>query len=148
MMEVSQAANRLKQLLAESGFHMDHPDPRQGWEVFKQFANEPVNCADDTLHCEISTSERSGTERCYFVLSRRFEINDEEKFYDHLEIVRLIFVADPTEAVRQYRMSLSTVGYRSLDAYFVAVESLPAFQVVAADISWQCEVKAWTAGAT
>ena len=147
-MEVSQAANRLKQLLAESGFDMDHPHPRQGWEVFKQFANEPVNCADDTLHCEISVSEQTGTEQCYLVLSRRFEINDEEKFYDRLEIVRLIFVANPTEAVRQYRMSLSTGGYRSLEAYFVAVESLPAFQVVVADISWQCEVKAWTSRAT
>jgi hypothetical protein len=43
MMEVSQAANRLKQLLAERGFDMDHPRPRLGWDVFKQFANEPGN---------------------------------------------------------------------------------------------------------
>src|SRR5438552_18488214 len=105
MMEVSQAADRLKQLLVERGFDMDHPQPRQAWEVFKQFANEPANCADDTLHCEISVSEKTGTEQCYLVLSRRFEINDEEKFYDHLEITRLIFVTNPIEAVRQYPIS-------------------------------------------
>ena len=69
---------------------------------------------------------------------------EDPKFYDHLEIIRLIFVTNPIEAVRQYPMSLSAVGYRSLEAYFAAVENLPAFRVVVADISWQCEITAWT----
>ena len=146
-LDISQIANRLNQLLVESSFEFAYPDPSLGWKVFKQFANEPVNCAEDSLHCSFGISTQKGTERYQVVFSRQFEINDDEKFYDHLEVVRLIFVANPTDALRQCHASLSTVGFRSLESFFTAFENLPAFQVMAIDTVWQCEVKTWRTGA-
>jgi len=146
-LDVSQAGNRFKQLLIESGFDFTHPDASLGWKVFKHFANEPVNCADDSLHCLFGRSAQTDIEKYNIVFSRQFEINDEEKFYDHLEVVRLIFSADATDTLIQYHASLSTVGFRSFEAFFTALENLPAFQVIATATAWQCEIKTWRTGA-
>ena len=142
-MKVSQAENRLTQLLKENGFDINHPDPRLGWEAFKQFVREPVKCAEDTIAFQMGVNQRTGIEQCYFDFVRRFEINDEEKYYDHMEHVHLLFLANPTDELRRYQTCLSNVSRRfpTLEAFFAAVESLPAFRAGVAHSPWRCRVE-------
>jgi hypothetical protein len=51
-MDVNDAADRLRQLLADAGFNPDRPDPITAWAAFKRFAAEPM----DVQSCGVEAS--------------------------------------------------------------------------------------------
>ena len=133
---------RLQVMLASNGFAMDDADPRVAWEVFKQFVRERVECADDTVSVHAGRVLHADGEQALLRLGRRFEINDEEKYYDRLEIVTLVFRSNPHNALEG--VTLSTVGFRTLEKYFAAVESEAAFQAAVAHRPWTCAIEFWS----
>src|SRR5258706_16338912 len=98
-------------MLASDSFSMENADPLRAWEGFKQFVREPVECADDTVSVHVGRVRQADAEQAVLRLSRRFEINDEEKFYDHLEIVSLVFRADTHHVLGAQAVAVSTTSF-------------------------------------
>ena len=139
-MYISEAEDRLKQLLAESGFGTDSPHLQPGWEAFKRFIREPIRRCTEVVTVETGVDTRTGVEASYVRLSRLCEVNDEEKYYDHMEILGFLFLASPFDTLCEHPFSLSDIRFPSVEAFFTAVEQLPVFQAALAHAPWQCRV--------
>lgn len=139
-MRVEQAQDRLQQLLAQSGFDLEKPDPRLGWQTFKQFVQEPVEEADDGVLFQIGVYDFTGVEQCHFDFVRQFSLNDDNGEYDHMEQLHLEVLCDPTERLRQFGTNRWDFGFSSIDAFFAEVESIEAFQAAIEHSPWRCEV--------
>ena len=142
-MRIDETKQRLQQMVEAGGLCQQEASLTLGWSIFKQFAVQTVRCADDTLSVYIGPDPRGG-EQLVARFERRFEINDEEKYYDHSEAVSLQFTAPPGESLRGQSFSLSTAAFRKFESYFAAVEGMAVFQAAAALQGWTCSVKEWT----
>ena len=142
-MEVNQAEDRLRQLLAESGFDFNNPNPMLGWQVFKQFVQEPVAVADDGVLFQLGVYEFTGSEQCHFDFTRQFSVDDEKGEYDHMEQLSFLFLCDPTEKLRQIETNRWAYDFPALEAFFAEVEGMEAFQMAMAQDKWHCRVSQW-----
>ena len=140
-MEVGQTKQRLEQLVEAAGLRQKGAGLSLAWSIFKQFAVEPVKCADDTLSVYIGPDPRGGSEQFVMRFERRFEINDDEKYFDHAEAVSLLFTTESAESLRGRRFSLSTVGFRAFEPFFAVVEGTEEFQAAAVHPWWECAVE-------
>jgi len=119
MIQVNETRQRLQQLVEANGLTQEEASFSLGWEIFKQFALEPVKCAQDELFIYIGPDPLGGQQ---FVarLGQDFEVNDEEKYFDHSESVSLLFTTEPSESLDKHRLSLSTrMGFRAFEPFFV-----------------------------
>jgi hypothetical protein len=147
MIQVKETKQRLQQLVEASGLSEEEASFSLGWETFKQFALEPVKCAQDELFIYIGPDRLRG-EQFIARLGRDFEVNDYEKYFDHSESVSLLFTTEPSEALDGYRFSLSTrMGFTAFEPFFVKVEGEAAFRAAAAHPSWRYSIKVWTPNA-
>ncbi|HEX8236515.1 MAG TPA: hypothetical protein VF600_11200 [Abditibacteriaceae bacterium] len=126
-------------MLHEAGVDMKHPRVHQVWDVFKQFAQLPVECAAE--HCVQSFLFESG---CYgfadgaFTLhfSRNFHIGDQGAAWT--EMLDCDFTFDPNRELQNVNVYMEKVAAdymnssRTLAAFIEAVESETAlWQVIA-----------------
>lgn len=143
MLQVNETMLRLRQLVDINGLSQENADFSLGWNIFKQFALEPVKCAQDELFIYIGPDPLGG-EQFVARLGRDFEVNDDEKYFDYSESVSLLFTTKPDESLVRHHLSLSTrMGFRAFEPFFLKVEGETAFQAAAAHRSWRCSVKAW-----
>src|SRR5262245_25733330 len=79
-MRVDEYETALRCHLLDAGFDFDRPDPTLAWEVFKNFAAEPVECHDSYLFWEAADG--------YFDFVREFEHSTERDavWYEQLTI--------------------------------------------------------------
>lgn len=142
-MEVDQAENRLRQLLSVSSFDFDAPNPMLGWQVFKDFVQEPVVTFDDGVLFQAGVYEFTGSEQFHFDFTRQFSIHDAKDEYDHMEQLSLLFLCDPNEKLRQIKTNRWAYDFPSLEAFFAEVESMDAFQSAMTINQWRCRVSQW-----
>jgi hypothetical protein len=70
--DVNDAADRLRQLLADAGFNSDRPDPTTAWAAFKRFAAEPVDAQTTELWFETGDGDPASDSPAYFDFVRMF----------------------------------------------------------------------------
>ena len=141
-MVITEAEDRLNQLLTENSFRTDTLALSVGWEAFKRFAREPIESSTSVIEVQIGVDTRTGSEASFVCCYRICEVNDEEKYYDHMETLGLMFLATPSAEIRMHATSLFSAHKRfpTLEDYFTAVENLPAFQAALAHSPWQCRL--------
>ena len=139
-MKPSQAKTKLKRILNEVGFSLDHPNPALAWEGFKQFSREEVTCANDGFLFEAGCYDFPGELLFYLDFTRQFTIEDETGEYDHMEQVRITFSRQPTLELETLEASMWADDFIDLPAFFAAVEGTRAFQVAITYPDWQCEI--------
>lgn len=128
-MQVHEAEARLKQLLNAAGGDARRPNPLDAWRVFKQFAAEPVDCAEDGLLFQCGVYDFSGAKRFHFDLVRQFTVADEHGDYDHMEQLHCEFTCAPTPALRKCKAGVWREEFDDdTDQFFAAVENMPEFQ--------------------
>lgn len=142
-MEVRETRSRLRELLAKSGFQYDPADPGLGWKIFKAFLQEPVQCADDSGAVSVRFINASDGKNISLKLQRAFEIIDSEKYFVTTVSLALDFRTQVDDLNTVRTMSLSTVGFRRIDAFVAAVDSDPVFQATLLRSPWTCALTAW-----
>ncbi len=114
-------------MLAQAGVDRAQPDVPKTWAVFKAFARLPVACAEDDLLVECGTPlDESGPFRLSF--KRQFVI-EKGSGYDHMEQLVCQFTYERHQELEDLHLSLWSMGFATLDAYFAHIEGLLAFQV-------------------
>lgn len=140
-MKPEDAEPLFRQMLTDAGFDFAAPSPSVAWQVFKTFAENPVDCAGDGLLFECGVYSFTGEPLFHFGFCRQFEI-EEDGEYDHMEQLHCRFTCQPTEELQLLESNLWAEGFNSLERYFEAVESLPEFQTgIKHATTWQCEVE-------
>src|ERR1051325_5879446 len=118
VIQLKETRQRLQQLAEINGLNQTEASFSLGWEIFKQFALEPVKCAQDELFIYIGPDPLGG-EQFIARLGRDFEINDDEKYFAHSESVSLLSTTEPSKSLDGYRLSLSTrMGFRAFEPFF------------------------------
>jgi hypothetical protein len=147
-MRVRDCKVTLRRLLKQSEFDFSNPNPRQAWEAFKLFAQEPVQAgrgyrlAGDILlfQCGFMTIYDLKTamlpaigDEYHLDLVRQFTMNDRAGDYSHMEQLHCQFARSPNDELRAahttHGIYLWSDDFPSLEAFFAAVETLNEFQV-------------------
>ena len=70
----------------------------------------------------------------------QFEIRDAEGEYDHLEQLHCELTCPPTDALEDAQANLWSFDYPTADAFFSAVEDVPAFQLAIGQTGYSISV--------
>lgn len=135
-----EAEGRLNEMLAAAGFSFEAPDPKLGWNVFKRFCAVAVHDVEDGVLWQIGCYDFTGEMRCHLDFVRQFSF-DEDGEYDHMEQLHLEFTSQPTAVLRSLERNAWAFDHASLDAFFVAVESLPEFRTALDHTEWLVNVR-------
>lgn len=134
-MKPSAAEGELKKMLLRAGFDFDSPDPKLGWNVFKEFCARPVEEVDNDFLWQMGCYDFTGERLCYLDFVRQFSFSEDGE-YSHMEQLHLEFTATPTEVLLPLERNEWAFGYPSLSDYFKKVESFPEFQMALKHNSW------------
>jgi hypothetical protein len=134
--DVDEAANRLRHLLADAGFGPVCPDLAIGWAAFQRFAAEPVDVQTTELWFEAADAEPACLD---FV---RMFMNYPDDGAEWGEHVTARFTAPPGVHLELGRSgTVHAADVADLPAWFVAVEASPAFRAGLGVAGWTCEVR-------
>jgi hypothetical protein len=141
---VEEAAGHLRQMLLDTGFRFDRPDPALAWEVFKRFVLVPVESAGGRA-CEEVWFEACGGRPAedwsgYFDFVRQF-LQDTEGGAEFHEQITVHFTCEATAQVAIPAGSSVGVDLAELPEAWSAVESSPAFQAGLKFAGWLFEVR-------
>ena len=139
-MAPADAQNQLKAMLLAGGFRFEAPDPSVGWSVFKRFAAVPVDGVEDGILWQVGCYDFTGQKLCYLDFVRQFSFSENGE-YDHMEQLHLEFTCAPTPVLSRLERNEWAFDYRSLDAYFSAIESFPEFQGALKTPSWKVALR-------
>ena len=120
---------RLIALLHQLG--VDHP-PVSGadaWCAFKSFGREVFGPQSIGLLFQVGTYDFTGKPLFYFDAVCQFEITAPDGEHDHFEQLHCELTCPPDRATSNLEASLWSFDHPTADAFFAAVEALPAFQV-------------------
>jgi hypothetical protein len=136
-MKTAEAADRIRQLLADAGITEQPPTPTEMWSVFKRFAREPVDCTDEYLLFQVGDSDVSGDSYLDFCRGYRLADQDGHGWWEqtHAEFgVRL------PHKLGYEQTDLFSSDLPSLDAFFAQVESMAEFQAGCQFRGWQFDI--------
>jgi hypothetical protein len=138
--DVDEAADRLRQLLADAGFDPDRPDAVVAWAVFKRFAVEPVDVATTELWFEAGDGDPATDSPAYFDFVRMF-MHDPDDGAEWGEQITAHFTAPPNVRLGLRGRSVQAADVAELAPWFAAVEASPAFQTGVGFAGWSFEVR-------
>ena len=130
-MPVTPQAERLATLVQQhsAGGHL--PIGLGAWSAFKAYGREVFAQQGVGLLFQLGTYEFTGEPLFYFDPVCQFEITDSDGEHDHFEQLHCEMTCAPDEALSGIEASLWSFDYPTADAFFAAVESLPAFHAAA-----------------
>ena len=134
----NEARKRLTDLLSAQGFDRAKPDLLQGWRVFQQFAQEPVDCGRDCIFIDYRIIVYRGESNAVLSFVRQFSDDFENGFWIHFEQLHFDLIHTPVESLPRLPMTLSKYDTESFADYFEAVEKSEAFQKVLPLTDWAC----------
>jgi hypothetical protein len=123
--DVDEAADRLRQLLANAGFDPDRPDPAVAWSGFKRFTAEPVDVQTTELWFEAGDGDLSTDSPAYFDCVRMF-MHYPDEGAEWGEQITAHFTAPPSVHLRLGRGAVHAEVVTDLPAWFRAVEASSA----------------------
>lgn len=140
-MDVDEAADRLRQLLAVAGFDPDRPDPAVAWTAFKRFAAEPVDVQTTELWFEAADGDPATDSPAYFDFVRMF-MHYPDDGAEWGEQVTAHFTAPPDARPGLGRgRSVHAENVSALEPWFAAVEASPAFKTGCGFAGWSFGVR-------
>jgi hypothetical protein len=89
---------------------------------------------------QVGTFDFTGRPLFYFDPVCQFEFTDPNGDHDHFEQLHCELTCSPDESLRGVEASLWSFGYPTADAFFAAVEALPAFQAAARRLDYNLSV--------
>jgi hypothetical protein len=138
--DVDEAAEHLRQLLADAGFDPEHPDPAVGWAVFKRFAAEPVDVQTTELWFEADDGDPTEDFPAYFDFVRMFmHYPDDEAEWG--EQITAHFTAPPSVRLGLRQRSVHAEDISDLSPWFAAVEASSAFKAGVGFAGWSFEIR-------
>jgi hypothetical protein len=120
--DVNDAADRLRQLLADAGFNLDRPDPITAWAAFKRFAAEPVDAQTTELWFEAGNGDPASDSPAYF------------------DFVRM-FMHDPDVRLGLRGRSIQSEDVSDMPPWFATIEALLAFKAGVEFDGWSFEIR-------
>src|SRR5262249_24617214 len=126
-MDVDEAAERLRQLLADEGFDPDRPGPAAAWAAFKRVAAEPGEIATTELWFEAGDGHPEADSPAYFDFVRMFTHYPDDGA-EWAELITAHFSAPPGTRLGLRGRSVQAVDVADLSPWFAAVEASPAFR--------------------
>lgn len=129
-MEVSNTphAKRLAALLKQHDVDDRLASGRAAWSAFKAYGREVFDSQEVGLLLQIGTYDFTGAPLFYFDPVCQFEITLADGTHDHFEQLHCELTCPPVSELEGIETSLWSFGYPTADAFFAAVEALPAFQ--------------------
>ena len=134
-MHVKEADKLLKQQLKDAGVNTKTPQTKAVWEVFKRFAEIPVEGAErdeDMLFFQCGLYTFTGRPLFYFDFVRQFAIPHSEAEDDHLEQLHCELTFEPHDELNILKTSLWSNESEAPSAFFERVQGLREFQSVVA----------------
>ena len=126
-MKVKEALPKLNEMLKEASVDLKHPNPQKSWEIFKEFARLPVDCASNGLLFECGVYDFTGKRMFYFEFVRQFTVEKRGDF-DHMEQLNIEFQFVPTSEIQDLKTHKWSFDFNSPDEFFRFVESLKEFR--------------------
>ena len=134
-------AKRLKSLLQEHGVVDDQASGFAAWSAFKQYGREVFGPGGIGLLFQVGIHDFTGEPLFYFDPVCQFEVSGTDGEHDHFEQLHCELTCPPTESLNGIEATLWSFGYQTADAFFAAVEALPAFQVAVQQTSYAVSVE-------
>jgi hypothetical protein len=138
--DVDEAADRLRQLLADAGFDPGRPDPAVAWAAFKRFAAEPVDVLTTELWFEAADGDPAEDRPAYFDFVRMF-MHYPDGGAEWGEQITAHFAAPPKASIGLQGGSVQAEDVANPSAWFTAVEASPAFRAGSGFRGWSFEVR-------
>jgi hypothetical protein len=122
-------SRRLRELLARHGVSDAPVSAANAWAAFKDFGREVFGPGSVGLLFQVGVYDFTGQPLFYFDPVCQFEQTDDEGEHDHFEQLHCELTCIPNETLSGTRANLWSFEYPTADAFFAAVESMPAFQL-------------------
>lgn len=122
-------ANRLVELLRQHGIGGQPATGLAGWSAFKTFGREIFGRPGAGLLFQVGTFDFTGKPLFRFDPVCQIERIDQDGEHDHFEQLHCEMTCPPDSDTHGVSAELWSFGYDSADAFFAAVESLPAFRI-------------------
>lgn len=110
------------------------------WSAFKAFGHEMFGRNGVGLLFQVGTFDFTGQPLFYFDPVCQFEVTDPDGGHDHFEQLHCELTCTPDESLSGVEASLWSFDYATADAFFAAVEALPAFQLAARRLDYHLSV--------
>jgi hypothetical protein len=138
-MDVNDAADRLRQLLADAGFNPDRPDPIAAWAAFKRFSAEPMDAQTTELWFEAGDGDPASDSPAYFDFVRMFR-HDPDDGAEWGEQITAHFTASPDVRLGLGGHSVQAEDVSDLPPWFAMVEASSSFKAGVWFAGWSFEV--------
>ncbi|MCL1635656.1 hypothetical protein M2650_13590 [Luteimonas sp. SX5] len=120
--------DRLVALLRQHGVDGQPVYGLAAWSAFKAYGREVFGPQSIGLLFQVGTYDFTGSPLFHFDPVCQFEITDADGEHDHFEQLHCELTCSPDAALSGMEASLWSFDYPTADAFFAAVEALPAFQ--------------------
>lgn len=139
-MSSSNHAERLAALLHQHRVGDGAASGLAAWSAFKEVGREIFGPETVGLLFQVGTFDFTGRPLFYFDPVCQFEITDPDGEHDHYEQLHCELTCAPDASVVGVEESLWSFDYPTADAFFAAVEALPAFQVAVRRLDYHLSV--------
>jgi len=121
-------AERLATLLHQHGAADQLASGLAAWSAFKAYGREVFGQQGVSLLFQVGTYDFTGEPLFYFNPLCQFEIMDSDGEHDRFEQLHCEMTCLPGDDLSGIEASLWSFNYPTVDAFFSAAESLPAFK--------------------
>jgi hypothetical protein len=136
--DVADAEQVLRTMLAEAGVGLEQPDARRVWEVFVAFARLPLRASPPfEVQYEEAFVEWGGSYA--WDLVRQFELATDELGYDHMEQLHCTLTFEPSP--RLLDLGEGSVWGADLESWVARFEAADAFGVAVAERTSRLEIE-------
>ena len=133
-------AERLSALLDQNRVDRHSASGLAAWSAFKEFGREMFGPDTVGLLFQVGTFDFTGRPLFYFDPVCQFEITDSDGEHDHFEQLHCELTCVPDASLNGVEASLWSFDYPTADAFFAAVEALPAFQAAVRRLDYHLSV--------
>lgn len=133
-------AERLAALLDRHRVDHQSASGLAAWSAFREFGREMFGPDTIGLLFQAGTFDFTGRPRFYLDLVCQFEITGPDGEHDSFEQLHCELTCVPDASLRGIEASLWSFDYPTADAFFAAVEALPAFQVAVRRLDYHLSV--------
>ena len=133
-------AERLAALLGQHRVDHRSASGLAAWSAFKEFGRGVFGPETVGLLFQVGTFDFTGRPLFYFDPVCQFEIIGSDGEHDHFEQLHCELTCSPEATLSGIEASIWSFDYPTADAFFAAVEALPAFQVAVRRLGYHLSV--------
>lgn len=138
-MKISKAKARLDKLLIREGFDCNNPNPVQGFQAFKAFAQETVECKEELFLFQCGMFINTDKKLFHLAFVRQFVIEDAGA-YDQKIQLRIDFTCEPNASLTPLSIVLWAEESASMELYFKKIENSTEYRTAIIESAWDCLV--------